>query len=757
MASVVAVPAFVLSGAGPAAAAGTLVLSTSTGVDPAGETITVTGSGFDSTRGVYGMFCKRAAGALGTAGGRAGGADCASTQFWITNPGPGVPPTGTTPWTGSGTFQLSFPVSATFGTVDCRASGVVCGIQIRNDHNDPGVYDQDSFAPIAFAADAPSPVLALSKATGVDPAGETITVDGSGFDSARGVYGMFCKRAAGALGTAGGRAGGADCASTQFWITNPGPGVPPSGTTPWTGSGTFQLSFPVSATFKAIDCQASGVVCGIQIRNDHNDPGAYDQDAFAPIAFAGGEAAGPTATVSPTTGLDAAGATVTVTGTGYPAGQGVYIRLCRAPAGTIGTAAGRPPAGDCDGQGLWASPAPPDPTLPVIADGAFSVELDVAGAFAGDPTAIDCMTAGSCGISIRRDHNGGASDFALDSFRPISFDPATTPPVIEAPEEPSLNVVEVTLSKADGLLDDQVITVSGAKFVPDQGVYVQFCAAPAGQLGTAAGRATSCYPEQDDIHTVWVSPVSADGTFATPITVVSSFTDASQNPIDCTVDRACGIFVRRDHNGGTADYTQDAFVPVTFGEGSVQPGPDATIAASKTTGLDPAGDTTTIEGAGFQPGTELFVALCDAEVANFAACDFDHVQEVTVAGAGADRAGADRAGGAAGTFQVDLDVRAAFGEADCLAEGATCAIQTWAVSGGDGSEEVRLPVSFADRSTTTSAVDPGTVAPAAAGIADGGSLARTGSETAGLVLAGLAAIALGAGALTVARRRTSRI
>ncbi|HWJ61282.1 MAG TPA: neocarzinostatin apoprotein domain-containing protein [Acidimicrobiales bacterium] len=744
LAAVVAVPALVLADSGPAFAAGSVTPSKSTGVAATGETLTFNGSGFDSSRGIYAQFCKQV-GTSGTSAGRATGGDCAATQFWITGPGVGVPAQGTTAWTGDGTFSVSFSVAAAFKEIDCRATGVVCGLQTRNDHREPGVYDQDTFTPITFAADPPNPAVALSKATDVAPTGETITVDGTGFDSARGIYAQFCKQV-GTSGTSAGRASGPDCAPTQFWITGPGAGVPAQGTTAWTGTGTFQISFPVASTFKEIDCRATGVVCGIQTRNDHREPGVYDQDSFTPIAFAADAPTGPTVTVNPTTGLDAAGDTVTVSGVNIPEGQGVYIRLCKAPTGQVGTAAGRPAAGDCDGQGLWASPAPPDPALPVITDGGFTAALPVAGAFAGDPANVDCMTDGSCGVFIRRDHVGGGNDFALDSFTPISFDASTTPPVIEEPEEPSLNDVTVTLSQSEGLLDNQVITVSGEDFVAKQGVYVQFCATPTGQLGTAAGRATSCYPEQDGTHTVWVSNVADDGTFRTPLTVVSTFTPEGQDPVDCTVDGTCGVFIRRDHNGGTADYSQDAFVPVTFGDGSVEPGPDPTIGASKTTDLDPAGDTVTVEGADFQPGTELFVALCDANVANFAACDFDNVQEVTAA----PNPSADKALGDPGTFAVDLEVRAAFGDVDCLAEGSACAIQTWAVSGGDGSEEVTLPVSFAGGTTTTT-VDPGTTPDA--GTTGTGSLPRTGAGTAGLVIAGLLALGVGTAMLTTARRR----
>ena len=89
--------------------------------------------------------------------------------------------------------------------------------------------------------------------------------------------------------------------------------------------------------------------------------------------------------------------------------QQVVLHSATVPANTDATSVA---AGACDGQGLWVTPdPPPGAPLPTITDGAFSVELDVAGAFAGDPDAIDCMTDDSCGVFIRRDHVGGGADW----------------------------------------------------------------------------------------------------------------------------------------------------------------------------------------------------------------------------------------------------------------------------------------------------------------------------------------------------------
>jgi putative cell wall-binding protein len=113
-------------------------------------------------------------------------------------------------------------------------------------------------------------------------------------------------------------------------------------------------------------------------------------------------------TVDPTAGLEAEDE-VTVTLSGTPAGQGLYVRLCVEPE-----PGGRPTA--CDGAGMWATLPPGSPAVGgtfAPAEGTFT--LPVREAF-GE---VDC-TAVQCGIHTRRDHNDGA-DTALDRFVPITF------------------------------------------------------------------------------------------------------------------------------------------------------------------------------------------------------------------------------------------------------------------------------------------------------------------------------------------------
>lgn len=124
--------------------------------------------------------------------------------------------------------------------------------------------------------------------------------------------------------------------------------------------------------------------------------------------------------------LAIAGDKVNVTITGLPADEGVYVRLC---AGTTAEVATARPA-NCFGQGSWVS-------LSAAAqqqgagDASKPVELAVMAKFTSGSTAVDC-TVQACGIHVRRDHMGGATDFSLDRFIPVTFGAAAAAPKTSA-------------------------------------------------------------------------------------------------------------------------------------------------------------------------------------------------------------------------------------------------------------------------------------------------------------------------------------
>ena len=122
---------------------------------------------------------------------------------------------------------------------------------------------------------------------------------------------------------------------------------------------------------------------------------AQDEEAF-------------TLTVEPTSGLEATD-TVTITLSGTPAGNGLYVRQCNAPVGED-----RPTS--CNGTGMWATLPAGSPALGgTFAPSEGTFELPVEQVY-GE---VDC-TVVQCGIHTRRDHNDG-SDTSLDRFVPITF------------------------------------------------------------------------------------------------------------------------------------------------------------------------------------------------------------------------------------------------------------------------------------------------------------------------------------------------
>ncbi|MEU2300191.1 hypothetical protein ACWD4Z_14820 [Streptomyces antibioticus] len=209
------------------------------------------------------------------------------------------------------------------------------------------------------------------------------------------------------------------------------------------------------------------------------------------------------------------------------------------------------------------------------------------------------------------------------------------------------------------------------------------------------------------------------------------------------------------------------------------------LTVSASSGLDPAGQSVTVTGSGYNTEKGIYVAFC---------VDNGAGKTPTPCVGGVDMSGESGAsawissnppsygkglakpyGGSAhkGTFSVKLTVRAKDANTDCTASGVTCAVITRNdhTRGGDQSQTVRIPVTFASGGASTgtgtggsgASATPGasTTAPAtttggtsSADTTADGSMASTGSGLAlpvGLTAAGL--VAAGTGAWFWARRR----
>jgi hypothetical protein len=104
--------------------------------------------------------------------------------------------------------------------------------------------------------------------------------------------------------------------------------------------------------------------------------------------------------------------------------------------------------------------------------------------------------------------------------------------------------------------DTVTVTLTG---VPaDTGVYVRLCKGTLAQV--SAARPTVCFGQG-----AWVT-LSANqqnfgaGNAALPVSLA---VQAQFEGANCLLE-ACGIHVRRDHLGGSMDYSLDRFIPVTF-------------------------------------------------------------------------------------------------------------------------------------------------------------------------------------------------
>ena len=172
----------------------------------------------------------------------------------------------------------------------------------------------------------------------------------------------------------------------------------------------------------------------------------------------------------------------------------------------------------------------------------------------------------------------------------------------------------VIVRPATGVAPGAMVTVDGSGFAPGGGVYVMFCAKPTAATGTADGRAKACNPDQANDHTVWKTPIAADGRFSVQLKVESSF-----GSTDCTKVE-CGVFVRRDHMGGATDFSQDAYTPVAFAaatQGTTTTAAPSTTVAPASTGGAEAASAPTSEVAGEQlatTGTNLDLALVGGAV-----------------------------------------------------------------------------------------------------------------------------------------------
>ncbi|MFC0314599.1 neocarzinostatin apoprotein domain-containing protein [Gordonia phosphorivorans] len=420
----------------------------------------------------------------------------------------------------------------------------------------------------------------------------------------------------------------------------------------------------------------------------------------------------PTLTVTPSSSI-APGSTVTVAGSGYRAGEDLYV------VQTVAKPSSGYPSTYADGGAK----------LTVRGDGTFTATLKIQRAFNG----VDCLKTKCFVASITAFPK--LTDRTQDAWVPITLNGAAAGTAAPsgaggagagasgaggagaggagntggAPTAPASGGPSVSLSKSTGLnAAGDTVTVTGRGFsTSGPGVYVGIA-----QTDQHSSTDASAFGP----GTVFVSTangkMAADGSFAVALPVSARFGKA-----DCTAN-ACAVYTLAAH--GSSDRSQDTSTRVTFGGGAAgaagapaaspegeAPGAAGTPTVSlSTTSLARSGATPiTVSGRGFStagPGVYLGVA----ETARYSTTEASAFGAVTYVRP--DQIGDD------GSFTVALDVEPVFAAGNCLEN--PCAIYTMAAHGSDDrSQDTVTPLTIkgAAAGATTKVAQPGAEAAAA--------------------------------------------
>ncbi|MBD8062452.1 hypothetical protein H9624_08955 [Actinomycetaceae bacterium Sa1BUA1] len=157
-----------------------MTVEPSSGLDPDGQQVTVSGSGFDTSKGVYVALCVDN-GAGRQPGPCLGGVDmegAGGASAWISSNPPAYGEGLAQPFTesgGRGSFSVTLGVSAADSFTDCLDPAVApngCVIGTRADHTRGGDRSADVRIPVTFATGGSD--------AGADPAAGSGTEAGSG-------------------------------------------------------------------------------------------------------------------------------------------------------------------------------------------------------------------------------------------------------------------------------------------------------------------------------------------------------------------------------------------------------------------------------------------------------------------------------------------------------------------------------------------------------------------------------------------------
>ena len=114
------------------------------------QTVTVTGTGFDETIGIYLAYCvfPKPGTAPTPCGGGANKAGIAGSSIWISSNAPPYADGLAIAFKGGGRFSEKLSITKMIGKFDCTK--IKCAITVRSDHLHEGDRTNDLFIPITF-------------------------------------------------------------------------------------------------------------------------------------------------------------------------------------------------------------------------------------------------------------------------------------------------------------------------------------------------------------------------------------------------------------------------------------------------------------------------------------------------------------------------------------------------------------------------------------------------------------------------------
>lgn len=269
--------------------------------------------------------------------------------------------------------------------------------------------------------------------------------------------------------------------------------------------------------------------------------------------------------------------------------------------------------------------------------------------------------------------------------------PVTTEPGTEDPT-PAIVVSNTTGLASDGTA---TVTVTGTDFDPavvdgqagsPVGVYVAIGVGASATYPEAYTSAKYIRPTGPDPETSGGAKIKADGTFSATITVNPVFA-AQGRAVNCYVQQ-CSIYVFSAHTGTYAPWTFTK-TAATFAAPS-----SAMLAVSKTTNLDPSGETVTVTGAGYaQTAPGIYVVFGPVDTAAQWWLDASLFGDAKWLN--------NTALGANGTFTTTLNVVGSYdanGTVDCAAAAGACSVATMKAHGTpDRTQDVVVPLTFSQQ------------------------------------------------------------